>query len=176
MKPVLSLLSCQPELASLQHAELYLSTPAGFPGCEFQIREALAEAIGQEKSEFFFDKFLEYFVQDEDAAFFKSLGLNCIRLPFNYRHFEVWNHKDFQDRVIYLWTSLASHYKSHKWIAGYKPLNEPTEPTRTRLLSFYSAVHTAIHSVDPDHAIFFDGNAFASDFSHFGDARVHRQP
>lgn len=33
-------------------------------------------------------QFLEYFFQDEDAAFFKSLGLNCIRLPFNYRHFE----------------------------------------------------------------------------------------
>ena len=31
---------------------------------------------------------LEYFFQDEDAKFFKSLGLNCIRIPFNYRHFE----------------------------------------------------------------------------------------
>ena len=80
---------------------------AGYPGCEFQIREALADVIGKDKSELFFDKvrslapcgmralhspalpqFLEYFFQDEDAAFFKSLGLNCIRLPFNYRHFE----------------------------------------------------------------------------------------
>jgi aryl-phospho-beta-D-glucosidase BglC (GH1 family) len=25
---------------------------------------------------------------DSDAKFFSSLGLNCIRLPFNYRHFE----------------------------------------------------------------------------------------
>ncbi len=33
-------------------------------------------------------QFLEYFFQDADAAFFKSLGLNCIRIPFNYRHFE----------------------------------------------------------------------------------------
>ncbi|KDR66159.1 hypothetical protein GALMADRAFT_259609 [Galerina marginata CBS 339.88] len=201
---------------------------SGFPGCEFQIREALAEAIGQEKSEFFFDKFLEYFFQDEDAAFFKSLGLNCIRLPFNYRHFEddmnprvlkesgfkhldrvidicakhgiytildlhtapggqntdwhsdhgghianFWNHKDFQDRVIHLWTSLAAHYKSHKWIAGYNPLNEPTDAKHTRVIAFYDAVHTAIRSVDTDHAIFFDGNTFASDFSHFGD--VHKK-
>ena len=29
---------------------------AGYPGCEFQIREKLAEVIGSEKSEFFFDK------------------------------------------------------------------------------------------------------------------------
>ncbi|KDR66221.1 hypothetical protein GALMADRAFT_259730 [Galerina marginata CBS 339.88] len=186
MKSVLSLLSCQAELISLriQHGELYLRLdrtsfslnvslkhPAGFPGCEFQIREALTEAIGQEKSDFFFDKvppsfsrthpsltispqFLEYSFQDEDAACFKSLGLNCIHLPFNYRHFEddmnprvleesgfkrldrviakhgihiilylhtapggqntdwhsdhgghianSWNHKDFQDRVLWL--------------------------------------------------------------------------
>jgi hypothetical protein len=25
---------------------------------------------------------------DSDAKFFSSLGLNCIRLPFNYHHFE----------------------------------------------------------------------------------------
>jgi hypothetical protein len=31
-------------------------TLVGYPGCEFQIRHALGEAIGQEKSEFFFDK------------------------------------------------------------------------------------------------------------------------
>jgi VanZ family protein len=28
----------------------------GFPGREYQIREALAEAIGAEKAKFFFDK------------------------------------------------------------------------------------------------------------------------
>ena len=31
---------------------------SGYPGCEFQIREALAEVIGSEKSELFFDKVL----------------------------------------------------------------------------------------------------------------------
>lgn len=31
---------------------------------------------------------LEYFFTDADAKFFKSLGLNCLRLPFNYKHFE----------------------------------------------------------------------------------------
>lgn len=29
---------------------------AGYPGCEFQIRAALADVVGQEKSDFFFDK------------------------------------------------------------------------------------------------------------------------
>ncbi|KAJ6585147.1 glycoside hydrolase [Mycena capillaripes] len=198
---------------------------SGYPGCEFQIRHALGEAIGQKKSEFFFDKFLEYFFMESDAKFFSSLGLNCIRVPFNYRHFEddtnprvlkesgfkhldrvielcasyniytildlhaapggqntdwhsdhgghianFWVHKDFQDRTVWLWEKLAEHYKSNKWIAGYNPLNEPTDPTHTRIIDFYSRVHSAINAIDPNHIIFFDGNTFASDFSHFGDA------
>jgi hypothetical protein len=33
---------------------------------------------------------------NDDAKFFSSLGLNCIRLPFNYHHFEglTQNHFD----------------------------------------------------------------------------------
>ncbi|KAK7472719.1 Endo-1,4-beta-xylanase 5 [Stygiomarasmius scandens] len=198
---------------------------SGYPGCEHQIREALVEAIGKDKAEFFFDKFLEYFFTDADAQFFKSLGLNCIRIPFNYRHFEddlnprvlkpegfkhldrvinlcaqheiytildlhavpggqntdwhsdhgghianFWVHKDFQDRTIWLWEQLAEHYKGNKWIAGYNPLNEPTDPYHTRVIDFYNKVHAAIRAIDPEHAIFFDGNTFASDFSHFGEA------
>jgi hypothetical protein len=58
----------------------------------------------------------------------------------------------------------------YKWVAGYNPLNEPTDSRYTRLVGFYDKVYAAIRSVDPNHAIFFDGNTFASDFSHFGDA------
>lgn len=198
---------------------------SGYPGREHQIREALEEAIGSDKAAFFFDKFLENFFADKDAAFFKSLGLNCIRLPFNYHHFEddlnprvlkeegfkhldrvvnicaqhgiytildlhaapggqntdwhsdhgghianFWKHRDFQDRAIWLWTELATHYKDNAWVAGYNPLNEPTDPSHTRIIEFYDRVYHAIRTVDKRHSIFFDGNTFASDFSHFGDA------
>ncbi|KAH0827952.1 glycoside hydrolase [Lanmaoa asiatica] len=201
---------------------------SGYPGCEFQIHAALADVVGHEKSTFFFDKFLEYFFQEEDAKFFRSLGLNCIRLPFNYRHFEddmnprvlkkegfkhldrvidlcaqqgiytildlhaapggqntdwhsdagthianFWVHKDFQDRTVWLWTELAKHYAGNKWIAGYNPLNEPTDPTHTTVIKFYERVYDAIRAVDTKHVIYFDGNTFASDFSHFGD--VHEK-
>ena len=80
-----------------------------------------------------------------------------------------WVHKDFQDRTIWLWQELAKHYVNNKWIAGYNPLNEPTDPTHTRVIQFYERVYDAIRSVDSEHAIFFDGNTFASDFSHFGE-------
>ena len=43
----------------------------------------MLQVLGKDKQEFFFDKFLEYFFMEDDAKFFASLGLNCIRLPFN---------------------------------------------------------------------------------------------
>ncbi|RXW17225.1 hypothetical protein EST38_g8619 [Candolleomyces aberdarensis] len=69
---------------------------SGFPGCEFQVREALTDTIGKEKAEFFFDKFLEHFFAEPDAIFFKSLGLNCIRIAVGYRHFQ----DDLNPRVL----------------------------------------------------------------------------
>ena len=68
----------------------------GYPGQESQHRAAMLNVLGKEKQEFFFDKFLEYFFMEEDAKFFASLGLNCIRIPFNYRHFE----DDMNPRVL----------------------------------------------------------------------------
>lgn len=60
----------------------------GFPGREIQIRQALGEALGEEKRDYFFDKFLEYFFTENDAQFLASLGLNSLRLFLNYHHFE----------------------------------------------------------------------------------------
>lgn len=68
----------------------------GYPGHESQHRAAMREVLGPEKCEFFFDKFLEYFFTEADAKFFKAQGLNCVRLPFNYRHFE----DDMNPRVL----------------------------------------------------------------------------
>ncbi|KAK4189824.1 family 5 putative glycoside hydrolase [Podospora australis] len=59
----------------------------GYPGHESEMRKALLGVLGQEKYEFFFDKFLEYFFTPSDAKFLASLGLNCIRIPINYHHF-----------------------------------------------------------------------------------------
>ena len=56
----------------------------------------MLEVLGEDKCQFFFDKWLEYFFTEKDAKFFASLGLNCIRLPFNYRHFE----DDMNPRVL----------------------------------------------------------------------------
>jgi endoglucanase len=60
----------------------------GYPANEEAQREAVREVLGQEKSKLFFDRFLEHFFTEEDARFIQSLGLNLLRLPVNYRHFE----------------------------------------------------------------------------------------
>lgn len=81
----------------------------------------------------------------------------------------VWVHKDFQDRTILIWEELARHYKDNTWVAGYNPLNEPTDEEHVRLLDFYVRVEKAIRAIDPDHILFLDGNTFGADFSHFGE-------
>lgn len=60
----------------------------GYPANEEAQRGAVRAVLGQEKYELFFDSFLEHFFTEGDAAFIRSLGLNLLRLPVNYRHFE----------------------------------------------------------------------------------------
>ncbi|KAM0327491.1 hypothetical protein ACHAQA_005779 [Verticillium albo-atrum] len=59
----------------------------GYSGHEFEHRAALAEVLGKEKAEFFFSRLIHHFFTEADAALFASLGVNCLRIPFNYRHF-----------------------------------------------------------------------------------------
>lgn len=68
----------------------------GYPGHEHEHRASMLKVLGQEKYEYFFDKFLEYFFTEKDAEFFASKGLNCLRLPLNFRHFE----DDMNPRVL----------------------------------------------------------------------------
>lgn len=60
----------------------------GYPGHETEHKKVLKLRIGLSKYEYFFDRFYEYFWTEKDAIFFKEqLGFNCLRIPFNYRHF-----------------------------------------------------------------------------------------
>jgi len=61
----------------------------GYPANESQQRAALHAALGDEGYRRFFDRFLAVFFDDADARFLSSIGVNCVRLPFNYRHFET---------------------------------------------------------------------------------------
>ena len=195
----------------------------GFPANENAFRQVVYRALGKEKADYLFDRYLEYFFMDEDASFIRSLGLNLVRLPFNYRHFEddmnptvileaglkhldrvikicadheiytildlhaaagyqnqdwhsdnpsrqalFWQHKHFQDRAVWLWEIIADRYKNNPWVAGYDPLNEPSDPSGERLDAFYRRVVAEIRKIDPDHIIFLEGNRYSQDFSELG--------
>ncbi len=60
----------------------------GYPANEEAQRQAIRDVLGEETYAFFFDRFLEYFFGRDDAQYIASLGLNLLRLPLNYRHFE----------------------------------------------------------------------------------------
>ena len=60
----------------------------GYPGTESQHRRALRRVLGPELYDAFFEEFMTVFFDDADARYLASLGLNSVRVPFNYRHFE----------------------------------------------------------------------------------------
>jgi endoglucanase len=60
----------------------------GYPGHESGMRAAVASVLGEAKARFFFERFLHYFITEDDLRFIKSLGCTVVRVPFNYRHFE----------------------------------------------------------------------------------------
>ena len=82
---------------------------------------------------------------------------------------EFWQHRHFQDRVVHLWEALADRYRDRPEVAGYNPINEPSDRTGEVLPAFYARLEKAIRAVDPRHILFLDGNKYSSDFSVFKD-------
>ena len=80
-----------------------------------------------------------------------------------------WEHRHFQDRVVHLWEAIADHYRGNPWVAGYNLLNEPADESRSVVGPFYRRLVTAIRAVDPDHAVFLDGNTYATEFDVFAE-------
>ncbi|MBX6751395.1 MAG: cellulase family glycosylhydrolase [Micromonosporaceae bacterium] len=197
----------------------------GYPGNESAIRGLMRAAMGEEAYEAFFAEFLDGFFTDADAALLAEIGLNCVRIPVNYRHFEddaapfelkeagfalldrvidalarhgvysiidlhalpgrqnehwhsdnpthvakFWQHRHFQDRVVHLWEALADRYKHRPEVAGYNPVNEPSDRTGQVLPVFYRRLEKAIRAIDNRHILFLDGNKYSSDFSVFDPA------
>jgi endoglucanase len=60
----------------------------GIPGTDSQIRAAIANAYGKEKAASFWKKFYRSMVDRDDFEFLKGLGINTLRIPFNYKFIE----------------------------------------------------------------------------------------
>jgi aryl-phospho-beta-D-glucosidase BglC (GH1 family) len=60
----------------------------GYPATESQMRSAVTAVFGPQRAGRFFDRVLTRFFEDGDAALLADLGVTCVRIPVNYRHFE----------------------------------------------------------------------------------------
>src|SRR5437764_2016785 len=60
----------------------------GHPGAEHTLRAQMAETLGTSKAQFFFDRMLDYFFNEDDVIFLRKAGVNVVRFPLNYRHYE----------------------------------------------------------------------------------------
>ncbi|OPG09479.1 glycoside hydrolase family 5 protein [Microbispora sp. GKU 823] len=61
----------------------------GYPADESSMRAAVREVLGEERYELFFDRFLTSFFTEADADLLRDMGVNCVRIPVNYHHFEA---------------------------------------------------------------------------------------
>ena len=60
----------------------------GYPANESAMRAAVAGVLGADRATRFFDRLLDSFFDAADARLLAGLGVNCVRLPINQRHFE----------------------------------------------------------------------------------------
>jgi endoglucanase len=60
----------------------------GYPGSEHGLRRAVAQTLGSDLGDLFFDRMLDHFFGEADVKYLKSLGATVVRLALNYRHFE----------------------------------------------------------------------------------------
>src|ERR1700689_3980699 len=51
------------------------------------INEAITELIGPDETKIFWQKYLNIYITHDDIHYLKSIGVNSIRIPFNYRLF-----------------------------------------------------------------------------------------
>src|SRR3954467_11909149 len=58
----------------------------GYAANETMMRSEMRKVLGDDHCELFFDRLLSAFYADADAAFLAETGLNCVRIPVNYRH------------------------------------------------------------------------------------------
>ena len=76
---------------------------------------------------------------------------------------QLWDDSFYQNKLIALWSKIASRYSHEKIVIGYDLFNEPVAPKKEVLNQIYSDLTNAIRKVDKNHVIFLEGNNWAKD-------------
>ena len=86
----------------------------GYVGCESKFRKSIHDVLGSETADYFFEKFLDNFITEQDIEFIASLGANVVRVPFNYHHFEDDEHPfEFKESGFKYLDKLISWCKAY---------------------------------------------------------------
>jgi hypothetical protein len=119
----------------------------------WQIQQVIKELVGPAEALAFWKQYYDAYLTQEDIRYLKQIGLNSIRVPFNYKlltpedYPEVWLDLGFelldrviddsaghpwlfessacQDRTVEIWRKLAERYRHETAVIGYDLLNEP---------------------------------------------------
>ena len=73
---------------------MFKFSTANSPGL---INQAFTELIGPDDTKVFWKKYLDVYITQEDIHYLKSIGMNSIRVPFNYRLFTKENYMGDND-------------------------------------------------------------------------------
>ena len=91
----------------------------------------------------------------------------------------LWESAENQQKTVALWHKLAERYANEPWIGGYDLLNEPNwtfegkdkngrqDATNQPNWEIYQAITKAIRSVDTNHIIIVEGNAWGNNYNGF---------
>jgi hypothetical protein len=79
----------------------------------------------------------------------------------------LWESPADLEKTIALWKKLAERYAEEEWIGGYDLLNEPNYLMlgNLPLRNFFLEATREIRTVDKNHILFIEGNAYAQDFT-----------
>jgi hypothetical protein len=86
----------------------------GYPGVDHELREGFVAELGPAKAAFFFERWLDHFLTEDDLRYVKAVGATAVRIPLNYHLFE-----DDARPYQYLEQGFARLDQALAWCAKY---------------------------------------------------------
>ena len=77
---------------------------------------------------------------------------------------KLWNNKDYQDQMVWLWEKISDRYINEPVVAAYDLLNEPWGSGDKELKKIILRTYDAIRKKNDKHIIIFPGHRWGIDF------------
>ncbi len=85
-----------------------------------------------------------------------------------------WSSSTDQSETAFMWSQIASHYRTNNTVAGYDLINEPVGATNTaEVWTAYNSLYNTIRTVDTNHIIIMEGTFINWDWSMLPDPSTY---